>query len=96
MNFEKKVITYFERKGVPLKNNVKFYFDKDIKKAHEIDIIIPGYLIEIKNNFHFSNKSMLSPSHLNKPSTFDNAGIVIVYPCPSNIVFWGMIRNSLL
>ena len=58
MDYERRIISYFEHNNVPLKKNVKFFFDNNPKLKHEIDLVIPGYLIEIKKNFHFTNKSM--------------------------------------
>ena len=58
MTYEQEVIEFFEKSNIPLKKNVKFYFDNNLKEYHEIDIIIPGYLIEIKENFHFTYKSL--------------------------------------
>lgn len=57
MSFEEEVIQYFHNKQIPYKANVKFKF-ANCKRIHEIDVIVPGYLIEVKENFHLNNRSL--------------------------------------
>lgn len=54
MSFEKEVIKYFEQNNIVHKSNVKFSFPKS-KVIHEIDVLLPYYLIEVKENYHESN-----------------------------------------